>query len=251
MAERTRASGSGRIEVDDASALNAPSGDAADAPPDLRTALRNATTELHRDLDHAPEQRALLAAAITLGDYATIMTKHRHALASAEATIASLDHARASDLPPYRPRLPALEADLASLGASGLSATEAGAHDMPAVEAEAAMDASVARGRYLGTRYVLEGSTLGAAAIARRLERHLPELRASAFAYWRVQAEEAPAWQAFALTLASLPSHGPLASAAIAAAGDTFGAFLRAFGLEAPHPDHPIPADPEPAGARR
>ena len=225
--------------------------DIANAPPDLRAALRHATAELHRHLDRAPDQGALLAPDITLGRYATIMEKHLHALAIAEAALASLEHARPSALPPYRPRLPALEADIAALAAQGHSTTRPGTHVAPSAEAAPAMDGVLACGRYLGTRYVLEGSTRGAAAIAPRLALHLPTLSANAFDFWRLQAEEAPAWQALALTLAALPARGDLASAAIAAARDTFVVFLRAFGLDAPEPSRPHVADVDRVGVRR
>ena len=243
MAERSFAADDTLIAPDDASATTAqPDGDAA-AAPDLRAALRHATAELHGHLDRAPDQRALLAADITLQRYTAIMAKHHHALALSEAALASLEPARPSDLPPYRPRLPALDADLATLSVAGYSTVQPGAYDVPSAEPAPAMDPSVARGRYLGTRYVLEGSTQGATAIVRRLERHLPELSANAFAYWRVQAEEVPAWQALVLSLASLPARGELASAAVAAARDAFGAFLRTFGVDAPEPSRTSVAD--------
>ncbi|MBA2666380.1 MAG: biliverdin-producing heme oxygenase [Trueperaceae bacterium] len=246
MEERVFAVHSTLKALDDASAASAqPDGDAT-AAPDLRAVLRLATAELHRYLDRAPDHRALLAPDITLQRYTTIMAKHHHALTISEATLVSLEHAHPSYLPPYRRRLPALDADLATLGTPGRSTIQPGASDVPSAEPATAMDPSVARGRYLGTRYVLEGSTQGAAFIARRLEEHLPALSANAFAYWRVQAEEAIAWQAFARSLASLPARGELASAAIAAARDTFGAFLRAFGVDAPEASLP----PEPEGPR-
>ena len=84
-------------------------------------------------------------------------------------------------------------------------------------------------GRSLGLRYVLEGATQGARGIAPRLAEHLPELRADRFAFWRVQLDEAGAWDAVARALAARPADGRLANAAVAAAGEAFETFLEAF----------------------
>lgn len=255
MTERSSVIGRGSIEHDDASAASprlayradASAAVRADAPNNLRAALRQATSELHGQLDHAPDQRALLAPGLTLERYASIMSKHHRALAIGEAALAALESAWPSGLPPYRPRLPALEADLATLDAAPRSTPSLEPPGPPM----AGMEAAQARGRYLGTRYVLEGSTQGAVFIARRLEQHLPDLGARAFDYWRLQAEEAPAWHALTRTLASLPVSGLLGSAAIAAAGDTFAGFLRAFDLDAPAPSHAREPDLAQVGERR
>ncbi len=229
----------GNIARDDENPKSARPRDAADAPPDLRTALRKATAELHHRLDRAPDQRALLASDLTLARYAIAMSHHHRALTICEASLAALASSCPTGVPPYRPRLPALTADLAALKAPQHRVTRRDAGDVPMDDPAPTMNAAVARGRYLGTRYVLEGSTQGAAMIAKRLEQHLPDLGERAFDYWRVQAEEAPAWKTLAATLATLPAYGPVASAAIAGARDTFGAFLNAFDLEAPEPRRP------------
>ena len=203
-------------------------GDATVAP-DLRSALRAATHALHRRLDHAPEQRALLAPELRVEHYLGIMTRHRRALAESEAVLSALEHARPSALPAYRPRLDALDADIVRL--QGGTHAHAGS-EAPTSGSDGVLDADVATGRYLGTRYVLEGSTQGAAAIARRLEHHLPALRRDAFAYWDLQADETERWHALANLLAALPASDRRARAAIDAARDAFGAFLRAFDID-------------------
>ena len=74
--------------------------DHADAPLDLRTALRQATAELHRHLDRAPEPRALLTPGLTLEPYASIMSKHHRALAVGESVLATREDARPTGVPP-------------------------------------------------------------------------------------------------------------------------------------------------------
>lgn len=222
-----------------AGATSQGAGAAANAPSDLRTALRQRTTELHRRLDRLPEQRALLAPGLTIKRYVAIMTRHRRALAACETELAALAGARPDGLAPYRTRLPALDTDLARLaaprprGPATARVPRSGAAAAPNVDSERARgtDPAPAKrlGRYLGTRYVLEGSTQGAIAIARCLTRHLPELRTGAFRYWRVQTDEAPGWHALAAMLAALPGRGPTAEAAVQAACDAFCVFLAAF----------------------
>ena len=246
MARQAFAIAGGPAPRDDEDGTSARPADRADAAPDLRSVLRQATAELHRVLDRAPEQRALLAPGIALEEYAAIMAKHHRALAIGEASLAALEAACPTGVPPYRPRLPALEADLAALDAPPPSGSRFEADRRPPVGPATAG----ARGRYLGTRYVLEGSTQGAVFIAQRLERHLPVLAPQAFAYWRLQAEEAPAWKALSAHLASLPAQGPVATAAIAAAKAAFLEFLRAFDLEAHEAMRPRMSDAAPDGER-
>lgn len=244
---------------------------------DLRDALRRATKDLHHQLDQAPEQRALLQPGLTVERYGTILRMHLHALTISEAALAALELARPDDLAPYRSRLPALEAELAAL--STLAPTWVPSHaagpsfgtgptwvpDQAATRSEPTVppaalrsdgaapdtDPALALGAYLGVRYVLEGSTQGAAVILRRLLRNLPEWGAHAFAFWRVQTDEAPAWRALAEKLATLPARGPLAEGATTAARGTFEVYLRAFGVTAPERDHAHSPHPGQGPAQR
>lgn len=248
---------------------------AASYAVDLRDALRRATKDLHQQLDRAPEQGALLQPGLTVERYGTILCMHLHALTISEAALAALELARPDDVAPYRSRLPALEAELAAL--STLAPTWVPSHaagpslgtgptwvpDQAATRSEpaappvalrsdvTASDTDLALGTYLGVRYVLEGSTQGAAVILRRLLRNLPEWGTYAFAFWRVQADEAPAWRALVEKLATLPARGPLAEGATAAARQTFAAYLRAFGVTAPERDHTHAPHPGHGAAQR
>lgn len=253
---------------------------------DLRDALRRATKDLHQQLDQAPEQRALLQPGLTVERYGTILHMHLHALTISEASLAALELARPDDLAPYRSRLPALEAELAALAALstlaptwaptwatshgagpslGTTPTSTWAPNQTATRLEPTVppvalrpvgaapdtDPALALGTYLGVRYVLEGSTQGAAVILRRLLRNLSEWGTHAFGFWRVQADEAPAWQALAEKLATLPARGPLAESATTAARGTFEVYLRAFGVTAPERDHAHSPHPGQGPAQR
>lgn len=202
--------------------------DGPEAPSDLRTALRLRTAGAHRRLDRLPMQRALLRPGLTVSEYARILACHARAHARCEAELDHVAAGRPDDLAPYRPRLPALRADLARLPVEPAATTvPARALAIPAVGAP--RDDLDAEGRYLGLRYVLDGATQGARGIAPRLAEHLPELSAGAFAFWRLQLNEAGAWRAFTRALAVRPADGRLAEAAVAAAGEAFETFLEAF----------------------
>jgi len=121
------------------------------------------------------------------GDYARFLTAQARALGGAEAALAV-----APDLPPWRPRLGALAADLAALD-----------HEMPLPLPFAAPGASA-----WGLLYVAEGSRLGGAMLARAVPEDWPSAYLSArheHGEWRrtLDALEAragdPAWEADAL----------------------------------------------------
>lgn len=212
-----------------------------EAPTDLRAALRQRTAAAHRRLDGLPQQRALMRPGLTLAEYAVILTGHARAQARCEARMACVVAARPADLAPYRSRLPALRADLARLPAvPKVPAVRADPARPLAADAIAApRDAVEAEGRYLGLRYVLDGATQGARWIAPRLAENLPELSAGRFAFWRLQQDEAQAWHEVTRVLAARPAEGPLANAAVAAAGEAFDVFVEAF---APAPHGPVDA---------
>ena len=206
-------------------------------PSDLRAALRVATAELHRRLDRAPAQRALLAPDLTLQRYAAILATHAAAYRRCEAMLSAVAEHLPGGLPVYRSRLPALRDDLAWLstvtndvevptwGRAGTDGHVLG----DACAAEDVHDAVRGEGRCLGLRYVLEGATQGATVISARLARHRPELADGPFAFWRLQAAEAPGWPALTEVLAARPADGEGADVALAAATEAFGVFLRAF----------------------
>ncbi|MCX8016629.1 MAG: biliverdin-producing heme oxygenase [Rhodocyclaceae bacterium] len=124
---------------------------------DFAALLRAATREAHHALDHHPLLAPLVRPGLNLADYG-------RALASLHAPQAALERLLAGFAPAadFPPRLAALEADLAALGLAP--------QPLRATPPEAADEAA-----RIGLLYVLEGSNLGAAVIARQLARHLPD----------------------------------------------------------------------------
>jgi len=163
-----------------------------------RAVLRAATAAQHEGVD-------ALFSRFDLSDptsYGAFLTAHARALPAVERALAGV-----SDQPSFDPRTPLLENDLAALG---LSAPVPLPFSTPTSRAQA-----------LGMLYVIEGSRLGGAILARRVPAGLPH------AY--LSATHAPgAWRAFGEML-DRESDGPdwLRQAA-AAAGGTFDLYARA-----------------------
>lgn len=142
----------------------------------LAETLRTATRAAHRALDHHPLLAPLVCPGLTHESYARALAALHGPQAACEARLAGF--APADDFPP---RLPDLEADLASLGVA----------PMPLC---AEMPPPATAAERIGIMYVLEGSNLGGAAIARRLEKTLaPDLPRAFFS----GAGGAPRWERF------------------------------------------------------
>ncbi|MBQ1784269.1 MAG: biliverdin-producing heme oxygenase [Gammaproteobacteria bacterium] len=166
----------------------------------LAALLREATKSAHRALDHHPLLAPLVRRTLTMADYAD-------ALAGLHAPQAALEQLLAGFAPveDFKPRLPDLRADLASLSVlpPPLGATP------PCASGVAAR---------IGIMYVIEGSNLGGAAIARVLETSLPVAPRAFFGgaggaeRWRRFWRFADAWH-------------PDPDIAVAAARETFGFF--------------------------
>lgn len=124
--------------------------------------------------------------------YARILQRFAEAYACIEPLLYALESNRPAQMPAYRPRLPALQADLARLPDT------APMPELPPLSLPTAADAAA---HYLGMRYVLEGSTQGARLISARLEQNLPQLREQAFNYWLLQREAAAEWPTFSRCL--------------------------------------------------
>lgn len=123
----------------------------------LAAQCRAATRQAHHALDHHPLLAPLVRPGLSLTEYAQALAALYAPQAALESMLAGF--APAEDFPP---RLPRLEADLAALGL----APEPLRAPPPRAE-----DASAR----LGCLYVLEGSNLGAAFIAKALAKHLPD----------------------------------------------------------------------------
>lgn len=124
--------------------------------PPLAEALRGATRAAHEALERQPLLAPLLQPTVTLAEYARALAALYAPQAALEARVARW--APAEDFPP---RLSDLAADLAALGVAPLPL--AGVPPCARTAAEG-----------VGILYVLEGSNLGSAVLARHLAAHLP-----------------------------------------------------------------------------
>lgn len=161
----------------------------------LLLALRQATQDLHRQLEATPCMARLGADDLDAGSLARALSVLHTGFSAVEVPL------RAE--PWYRPQAPALAADLARLPAMPAR----GEGEVPALDQEAAR---------LGAAYVLIGSRLGAKSIARRLRETLgPEFVADS-AYYGAEADHAPEqWASLQQRLvAAAPDSAPAASAA-------------------------------------
>ncbi len=168
-------------------------------PSGLTITLRKQTLALHRAVKALPLPRRVMSASVTKTDYAEYLAAIHRVYALMESAL--FDH-----IPPQllaalgvRPKLPALEADLADLGAEPLR---------PLGRAAAALrlprPGDLAGS--VGALYVLERATLGGRVVARHLRRKLPDQGAGVpFRFLEFHgAEVAGAWRRFAITLDAL-----------------------------------------------
>jgi heme oxygenase len=162
---------------------------------------------------------------LDLASYAAILQRFAAAYARIEPPLLTLAPGKPARLPDYKPRLPALRADLAGLGATAIAPGRAPLELPPGADTTA---------HYLGMRYVLEGATQGARLISARLEANLPQLRAGCFAYWRLQREAAADWPALCDCLDQ--GQPDQAEDLLRAAEAAFGVFIDAFDALAPAP---------------
>lgn len=146
----------------------------------LAEALRQATRAEHHRLDHHPLLAPLVRADIDPARYGDALAGLHGAQAATEAALIAGLARLALDYP-LTPRLPDLEADLASLGRAPWPLRA----EAPAVpEHPAAL---------VGALYVLEGALMGARLIARQLAAHLPQAPLRYFGHGAL----APRWPQF------------------------------------------------------
>jgi heme oxygenase len=118
--------------------------------------LREATKQAHHALDHHPLLAALLAPALTRAAYGDALAALHGVFSAAEGALAP----SAGAALPHAARLPALEADLATLDRV----------PFPFRGAIAVPDTVAAR---IGLLYVLEGSALGGQVLTRQIQQVL------------------------------------------------------------------------------
>lgn len=170
----------------------------------LRARLREATKCAHRALDHHPLLASLARDGLTPAAYARALAALHAPHAALETLLAAA--LAAAQLPPRRHDL---AADLAELGVAPYPLS-------------AALPAAPDAARRIGLLYVIEGSNLGGAVIARRLAETLPQAPCRFFA----GSGGLPRWERFwQFAATTLPPDG--ADAACEAACATFDFYRR------------------------
>lgn len=189
------------------------------AAPCARTLLRDSTSCLHRQLDSSSPLQALLKPSLTMAAYIDTMLRFAHAYARVEPSVLRLSHDDCTGLPPYRPRLPAIDSDLLFLGQSRKeSEPEHGA--LPARETQA---------YYLGMRYVLDGSSQGARVISARVGQRLPQLQAGGFAFWTLQQDVGREWPDLCDYLGHITMDSEEKASLVQGARSVFESFIDCF----------------------
>jgi heme oxygenase len=165
------------------------------APCGIMQRLRERTSGIHAETERLPLMAALLDPGVTPADYARYLAALHGVYASVEpALYAALSPTVVTRLG-VRPKLPALQRDIAALGLSPCLPPSA-RPPRAVVDGEAAV---------LGGLYVLEGATLGGRVIATRLQRTLgPEMGLPLSFLNFHGAEAGAAWRRFSAAMTDL-----------------------------------------------
>lgn len=179
----------------------------------LALLLRRATAQAHQALEDSLD---LLRDDFTLADYVELLRGFDGFIGPWEAAVAASGHVDAAELASRR-HAERLAADLAHFGVAGAPPRRAGRGDLPALDSPGAV---------LGSRYVVEGSTLGGRVIAPRLQQRFGVDASRGAAYFGGYGERTGAmWRAFGAQLAAAPPHWH--ADAVDGALQTFGALQR------------------------
>jgi heme oxygenase len=201
----------------------APVSAAEEAGLDIMQRLRAGTASIHAQTERLPLMAALLDPAVTPADYTSY-------LQAVHGIYAVVEPALYAALPPHlpsrlgvRPKLPALQRDIAALGLDARVPRDGRASPPRGiVDGEAAA---------LGGLYVLEGATLGGRVIATRLQRALGPQMGLPLAFLNFHGTEAgPAWRRFSAAMSDWSAQNPGSDdAVVAGAMRVFGAVHRAL----------------------
>lgn len=193
---------------------------------DIMPRLRAGTARIHAATEDLPLMRALLSPAVNKADYLRYLRALYGVYLGVEPVLYSALSPTLLSRLGVRPKLPALQRDLAALGAptplppAGWNAALRGGITGPAAA--------------LGGLYVLEGATLGGRVIARRLRRNLGD-QASALPFNFLefeQQEPGRAWRDFGVGLEQAAADcGEPPTAVIAGAVAVFTGMHRGLGL--------------------
>ena len=177
--------------------------------------LRESTQPAHDKVEHALGER-LFSPNLTKGDYANLLRKFYQIYLTTEAEIER--HGLLTDMLQKRSKLTLLNADFAGLGDLGGEPSAAPKPFVLASEADA-----------LGAMYVIEGSTLGGAVIAKRLQ-SLPWIKKESHLnfFTSYGKDKASMWQQFLQFLTSYGTQFPeREDAVVSGAMQTFAEFHR------------------------
>jgi len=188
--------------------------------------LKAKTAAWHGKLDSTPALRQLIRPELTLAQYVAALQGLLAAHGKVEQQLRQLaDSAPGicpAELPAYRPRLPALRADLSRLGASGA------APKAPRQPPTASV--SQARAHYIGIRYVLEGASQGGKMLSTRISAQLPRLiTQGAFSYWTELEAASADWAALSQYLARPATDTEALAAIINGAEIAYQGFIETF----------------------
>lgn len=146
----------------------------------VAASLRQATQDLHRELDNHSLVKALLQPSVCNESYRLLLQGFQRAYQILEpaliATELSFEHV---PTPPYIPRLPALATEL---------------HHHSFTPPDVGIVAPMTMNAYWGTRYVLDGSCHGAAILLPRFRKQLNLSKITAFNYWQQLADLHAHW---------------------------------------------------------
>jgi heme oxygenase len=164
--------------------------------PETSTALhilRERTNPLHARLDSQSNLTMLLAPGCSLADYKKATMSLATAYRGVDSGLAKGERYCSPALPAYIPRLPHLLADILRLGFTAPAS--------PVLELSAPSN----NASYLGMRYVIEGSNLGARVIYRSLQKsEIAEAIGVGKCYWSLAQSWQSSWPALLRQLADL-----------------------------------------------
>jgi len=192
--------------------------------------LYETSRDLHDQLDSHPLMLGLFSPDIDSPYYLRVLGALRCGLAPMEQQVLAWEaqHGHGA-LPVYQPRLPALDADIAALGA-----------DLPAFATISSTTSSTIPGTtklkldgaaaHAGVRYVLEGACRGSVPILKSLSSHA--WLSGRLGFWQRQKQLAVLWPQVTGALASLDFDRSDMMAATKAARSVFEGYLQAMETE-------------------
>lgn len=188
--------------------------------------LKANTAVWHSKLDSTAVLRQLIRPELTLAQYVAalqgLLAAHSKVEHQLQQLAASAPEVCPAGLPAYRPRLPALRADLIRLGAIG---------EIPKAPRQLpTASVTQARAHYIGIRYVLEGASQGGKMLSTRISAQLPQLiTQGAFSYWTQLEAASDDWTALSHYLAQPATNTEALTAIITGAETAYQGFIETF----------------------